>query len=86
MPKGSESSRSFDPSDGLIGEIVPPHQPVTDVSAMGFFARVAAYRRRDDNFLGLVHLALLALLPRHLRGAKWDQLGSRDAIATNSPD
>jgi|HubBroStandDraft_2_1064218.scaffolds.fasta_scaffold30512_4 hypothetical protein len=70
MPKGSESSRSFYPSDGLIGEIVPPHQPVTDVSATGFFANVAAYRRRVDNFLGLVHLALLARLLKHLSDLK----------------
>jgi hypothetical protein len=26
MPKGSESSRSLNPSDGLIGEFVQPYQ------------------------------------------------------------
>jgi hypothetical protein len=28
MPKLNELSRSFDPSGGLISEVVPPHQPV----------------------------------------------------------
>ncbi len=36
MPKESESSPSFDPSDGLIGKVVQPHQPVTDASAVVF--------------------------------------------------
>jgi hypothetical protein len=37
---------------------------------MVFFARLAAYRRRVDNFLGLVHLALLARLLNHLSDSK----------------
>ena len=36
MPKESESNWSFDPSDGLIGKVVQPLQPVTDASAVIF--------------------------------------------------
>jgi len=43
MPKESESNRSFDPSDGLIGKVVQPLQPVTDASAVIFSRN---YRRR----------------------------------------